>query len=229
METNYETIKQQLEELNSEIKTRITDEKNDRHPIYDGAISLEDYLNSKIKILWLLKEAYDEKDGKGGNWSYSEECKNEEFVKKLVFGDPYRTWQPIVQISSAILNGFEKKNIDNEMIKILNKISILNIQKLPSKNGAQTNMDDVYEAFEKFSDIILRQIEVLQPHIIICGYTFDVINQKLDIENLVKSESCSYCKKGDTLIIKAYHPAQWASVDRELYIDHIILAAKNNL
>ena len=36
-------------------------------------LNIEKYFNAKIKIVWLLKEGYEEKNGDGGGWNYSED------------------------------------------------------------------------------------------------------------------------------------------------------------
>ena len=45
-------------------------------PIYDGVCDLEGYLKSEIKVMWMLKEAYDDFDEsgmpKGGGWEIYE-------------------------------------------------------------------------------------------------------------------------------------------------------------
>jgi hypothetical protein len=67
--------KTELASVNKEI---LALSHSDQKIIGDGPIDSSTYLISKIKILWLLKEAYDnENDGKGG-WSMAELlCKND--------------------------------------------------------------------------------------------------------------------------------------------------------
>ncbi len=39
---------------------------NDAEPIYDGIADEDGYLNSKLKVAWILKEPYDWVDEEGG-------------------------------------------------------------------------------------------------------------------------------------------------------------------
>jgi len=60
-------------EIDEIVKSRYPyNQELDISPICDGIINIEQYLKSKYKILWILKEPYDEfdKDGKpcGGGW-----------------------------------------------------------------------------------------------------------------------------------------------------------------
>lgn len=64
----------------------IDEPENDRYVCYDGAIHPDYYLKSKIKITWLLKEAYDDENDTGGGWSWSQLLPKEglyNYFKKL--------------------------------------------------------------------------------------------------------------------------------------------------
>ena len=237
MEQNFETIKEQLQNLEAEVKARITDEVNDRHPIYDGPIALEDYLKSNIKILWLLKEAYDEVDGEGGDWGYNE--MSDKMINELVFGKPYRTWQPVIITSYNILNNENKVTIDhikenNEIFSTAKKIAVVNLQKLPAINRTDA-IDErpIINAVQEYGDIILLLIKILNPTIIICGGTFKFMKNKFqeihNVQNGEKFGSLGFTKFGNSLLIDAYHPSQRNTVDKNEYIKDIVDVVRKHL
>ena len=69
-------------------------------PIYDGVSDVEGYLESKPKIMWILKEPYDDKapDGspQGGGWYLTEHFKKDDVWKDLDL------WKLIIQANYAI-------------------------------------------------------------------------------------------------------------------------------
>ena len=63
-------VKEEIEEL---IYKNYVDEHGLCEPIVDGIVDLEMYLQSKFKILWILKEPHDDVKDKrpsGGGWHY---------------------------------------------------------------------------------------------------------------------------------------------------------------
>ncbi|MFZ4739835.1 MAG: hypothetical protein ACOYLE_01580 [Bacteroidales bacterium] len=58
--------------LNKEIVNKISVPENNRFPIFDGAVNIDEYLNSKIKIAWLLREPYESANAKSRGWFYSD-------------------------------------------------------------------------------------------------------------------------------------------------------------
>ena len=83
-----------------------------------------------MKVLWLLKEAYDKQPPNkiAGHWHISG------LYDKRLFGKG-ATWYPIINVSYSIHNGFKKfkemkpiKNND-EMIKSLEKVAYMNVSK----------------------------------------------------------------------------------------------------
>ncbi len=224
----YQTLIDELNKLDEQIKTDLSDERNGRFPIYDGALDLEYYLNCPLKILWLMKEPYDDEGGKGGGWSFSIAIKeDEDFKYRLVKGSARATWQPVVYTSFGILNNFmnfEDMNYirdNHEMPKIIKNIAWVNIQKLPSKNGTRTNGADISEAYINYKSHIHQQIELLQPNIIICASTMDLIRNDFELQEMKSFESINYCLKNRTLFIDAYHPAQ-TTIKRDKYVNDII-------
>ncbi|MCI1785595.1 MAG: hypothetical protein LKI59_05600 [Bacteroidales bacterium] len=48
---------------------KIDSNEPDVKPIIDGIINIDEFLSSKFKIMWILKEPNGLQDNKGGGWS----------------------------------------------------------------------------------------------------------------------------------------------------------------
>jgi len=223
-------LKKELDTLDEQFQNAFGSESNEADPIFDGALDLQRYLFSPTKILWLMKEPYDEIGGVGGGWSFPNAFKSSEFVSGLVFGRSRPTWQPVTYTTFGILNNClksEMKSIKNDlsMIDVLRQIAWVNIQKLPSKGVTRSNMSDIVDSYAKHKHLLHRQIELLKPDVIICGSTFNLIQHDWELINPVVIAGVHYYLKENTLIINAYHPAQ-TSISRELYVNSIVSAVR---
>src|SRR5580692_6095155 len=100
---DIKTRKRKILELNDKIREALDDHETGRFAILDGAINMDRYFHSPIRIAWLLKEAYDDEKGAGGGWSYTRLLDND-----TVYEDFFRphgsrvTWHPIIYASYGI-------------------------------------------------------------------------------------------------------------------------------
>ena len=79
-------------------------------PIYDGICDLSGYLNSKHKIMWILKEPngqIDEKKLENGGWIIPDES-----FTKLEETGSQPTWQVIIYVMYGFLNGLMYDDMD---------------------------------------------------------------------------------------------------------------------
>lgn len=228
-----ELFKAENTELNQKIKEAFVDTENEVEAILDGAFDSEKYFYNKgFKILWLMKEPYD--DGGNGAWSLPELFTKDynTFFSGLIMGSSGRTWQPVVYVSYGILNKFQNWDEipfikdDPSIVKVLENVAWINIQKLPSITGRSTNMSNIYSSYNKHKELIQNQVEVLNPDIIICGNTFDVVKEYFG--NLQKTiyDMIEYYVAGKRLIINAYHPSQ-RQIKRERYVNNIVKCVEN--
>jgi len=227
-------FKNRIASLNNLIRDKVSEPENKRYPIYDGAVDAERYFNSTIKIAWLLKEAYQGKNGVGGNWNYSELLAKDSVYEDFFGSHASRaTWHPIIYVSHGILNNFLYYNDmdsikdDTKMSFVVRDIAIINTQKLPAKNVTSSNMGEIHLAFDKYKDILKSQIDILNPDIIIGGSTMSLYKSLFDLkdEDAYHLENVKYYFKNNKVFIDAFHPAQ-RTVGREKYIDEIISAAE---
>lgn len=190
-------------------------------PIYDGVADIEGYLASNPKIMWILKEPYDDKDSEGspvgGGWSLTEHFRNKEDVWKDL-----PMWQVMIQVNHSIRkkisNWEELPYIENEpeMRHELERIAYINLSKMPAYT-ASGNLSGSYDIWKK---TLLKQIEVYEPEIIIFGYTFNYFREDLGITDSpvawTESDDCwpsSVYEKDGKLFVDAYHPARKGGED----------------
>ncbi len=136
-------------------------EKNRKGFVFDGVVSEEDYLKSKIKLCFVLKEVND-KDG--GGWDLREYIKN---------GARKQSWDNITRWVKCIRNinleykWVELANVvEDERKSFLRSISVMNLKKTP---GGYTS---IKASFNKvvFQDkeYIQKQYAIYSPDITIC-------------------------------------------------------------
>ncbi|MEO5948018.1 MAG: hypothetical protein ABIP79_14465 [Chitinophagaceae bacterium] len=225
------SFEKRLSQLKETMKLLSTDEKD---PIFDGPVESELYFNSSIKILWILKEGYDnENNGKGG-FDYSKYLSQDNVYENFLEGERYRaTWYPIIFVSFGILNNFAKYNEisfienDNSVADVIHNVAVININKLAG--GSSSNHTEISKKFHANKELLLQQIEVLQPDIIIGGGTLSYfypllkLNEKTHKETLAGLE---YYYDDKKIFINAKHPSHRLKGKEnfvsETYVDDII-------
>lgn len=214
---SLEKFKQEISDLEIYLDDYYSQYKtNERFYIKDGIVNIDEYYNSNIKIMWILKEPYDQKDSKGGGWSIVENLKEER--SKGLKKDSSSTFHPIIYTTYALLNNInnfnqlDKRKINSEYIKYLNNIAYINIQKFPAT--ARSNDTIILKAYKRDFNAILKQIEIIKPNVIIIGAGSNVYHQLKEDMNKNKTSS-------NICLINAYHPAQ-TTINRNKYIDSII-------
>jgi hypothetical protein len=235
-----------------EINDRIIKEYNSYEPIdpiIDGIIDLKKYLNAKYRILWILKEPYDEfnEEGKpiGGGWSFSEA-----FEKDITNQTISKTFHPIIYVSYCILNQIPSFgnhllpyiSEDHKITEILRSIAYINIQKLPQYKTSDDAI--IHKEYKKHKRIILDQIELINPDVIILGVGGEssvplVEEFFLDIakDNVIKEEPniyeallpkpnwIKYLISNNKIYLHTYHPSRRGGLSMEQYCDDIINTA----
>ena len=194
-------------------------------PIPDGICDAEKYLSTKPRIMWILKEPYDDftEDGKpyGGGWSLYEAYDNNDAWKNP-------TWQPMIYTSYGIINKQRWEEMhwikdDKSMVNILKQIAYINISKMPAHKISSDSV--LYNLYSIWRPILLEQIEIYEPQIIIFGNTFKFFKKDLVGDNVEPSKRIDgvvhIYKKGEIMMIDAYHPNQ-KIIGRDLYVNSII-------
>jgi hypothetical protein len=174
--------------------------------ITDGIVNLEHWNDAdNKKILFILKEAY----GGEKDWSLTELLKT-----KAPWGS---IWKRVVEwtygITNTTLNEVARYTPDNidcsQNNTWLNRIAILNVKKSDGKPNSDMEEIKAYSVFDKKE--ILKQIEIINPSIIVCGGNGDIVDALFD--NSIKRVKCDnwyYITElfGEKrIILDYYHPA----------------------
>lgn len=167
----------QLGKFQSKIKNKIDNTARNKglltngvKPLYDGLTNVSEYYNSDIKILWILKEAYD--NNYNGGWSITEVLFNEYPYTTKVKNQTHRK---MAYVSYGILNKCLYDDIDdirdNPAIgEVLHEIAYINLNKMPA--GTSTDDRSLWDKYETWKDILWSQINTYEPDVIIFGNTF---------------------------------------------------------
>jgi len=235
MKMTVDYLKKEEKSIEKEIdklcKNMISDAAN---PIYDGPVDFEKYVNGeKYRICWVLKEPYDIEGS--GDWNLGDFIGDEKRWREVA---KHPTWKRVIYVTYGIINDFKYFEMDYitddpEMVKSLNHIAIINVNKMP---GATTSNDaDIAQKYEHFKPLLLRQLKIYDPQIIIFGSTFQHFQNDLGIKdeeltNYYKDKKKPrYLIKNGKLYVDEYHPAVRASTMTENdYVQSIIDIVKMN-
>jgi hypothetical protein len=205
--------------------------------IKDGILDFEKYFHAKYKILWILKEPYDDfdEDGKpfGGGWHYRDFINPKQFIKDFTSGR--ETIEPMIYTTWGILNDFclwsdmEDADKDATILNALKSAAIINVKKLPGQKTSPWNI--IEKAYQRYKEILLKQIKCYNPDIIIFGLTLSHFFTDLGLkrEEMKVNGSVNYIINDNKIFIEAYHPSQPANktkVSQEQYCNDIINAVK---
>ena len=209
-------------------------------PIYDGVADPKGYLETNPKIMWLLKEPYDDLTPsgkhKGGGWSFIDDIFNN--TKWSDFWKSSTMWQLMIQINYAIHNSCDWKDLKYiaekpEMADELKKTAYINLSKMPADSTSSDT--HLWNCFPLWKSILLEQINLYEPDVIIFGNTFAFFTEILKINyNPIHTISGRWgvdaYKKNNLILIDAYHPARKGGEDGGYdYVTSIIEAYREAL
>ena len=170
---------------------RLFTEWKDKYPsdvfVKDGIVNDALWNSQPVKPLFLLKEAY----GGECDWSLVEHISN----PKSRTGEPRTcgdTWRRITQWAYGILNTteaavapFKPSNLSytygNEW---LNRIAVMNVKKIDNGKSS-SDMQNINQYAISDGELLRKQISIIDPTVIICGYTISSLNIILN-----KTENC---------------------------------------
>lgn len=186
--------------------------------VSDGIVNPDVWNSSEYKkILFILKEAY---GNKNNDWSLTKwlvECeKHPKMWKRIVewtYGINYTTASEIKEYYPSIYD--ENK----ELIK---SIAVMNLKK--SNGKSHTDMSELGEYAKADSDFIKQQIKLISPNVIVCGYTLSTLDKNVYDGKIKYDKNCDdwfyftneFTGK-ETLVIDYYHPAARKGNKRKKY------------
>ena len=198
-------------------------------PIYDGVADIEAYLKSSLKIMWILKESYDDD---GGGWYLGDVWDGE---KKEKDSWKNQTWKGM----SYALYGFRNNLYWSElpairqnknMLDELKSIAYINMSKMPGTRQTSDTQARLY--YNTWKDIIYKQINLYEPDVIVFGGTFKFFYNPSELEtskqecientDANKNTRAIIYKYNGKWLISTQHPSRYG----EVYIDCLIDALK---
>lgn len=202
-------MKNKIEECTNltELFTLWESKYQDKVFVRDGIVNPEKWATQEIRPLFLLKEAY----GGTENWDLINECILLDTGKTID-----KTWKKVTQWTYGIMNTTETttpffdedsipKHFANEYLK---SIAVVNIKK---EAGTPNSVwSELEEAVENDKDFLKKEIELIDPTIIVCGYTMSLLEKILDIKiKKQKNKNLYYfaeINEKKVIIIDYYHP-----------------------
>lgn len=232
---------EKLQKIDKKLTDEIYDYANENDlltnklsPIYDGLYSAEMYWKSPLRIMWILKEPYDDFDKrtgkpKGGDWSITKDLFHnpEDFAKN-------KTGQMVIYTSYGILNNLNWAKIDSalenpEIPKVLQKIAYINLSKMPAYTT--TRNSELWTKYEAWKDLTLKQIKQYEPNVLIFGNTFIYFKEDLEKKFVISSTKKSHLRNINAdiyeddkrIIIAACHPGKrFSNEEKELYVNSLV-------
>ena len=215
-------------DVDAEVERMAQADDSFHEPVTDGSVDVDRYAASRPRILWILKEPWEElsEGEKGGGWSVSKHVAAKGITKN-------RGALPMMAyVSYSIANGFPGYDdmpwaaSSAEVADSLKRIAIVNIKKSPGKKTSYP--PEIARHYARNRSLLLRQIKILRPEIIIGGNTLFhfFADLELSAEDFNKERSAWFLSHSGTLFIHAAHPARRGS--NRVYVDEIVSIIKEN-
>ncbi len=166
----------------------------------DGVISQVDWENSPVKILFVLKETNKAKQNIVCAINRALTTKKSGWWKGKVLRRVGRWSYGLLNYNGQVPNYREAKRHEKGFIK---NIAYINMRK--SSGGARTNKKSFNAHVEQFAPFIRKQIEILNPDIVVLGGTYKQMKSYVFPE--LEKVSYRVHKHGNALFINAFHPA----------------------
>jgi hypothetical protein len=170
----------------------------------DGIINFELWEKSNPKILFLLKENHDP------DWDPI----NGITSKANKFSRNIATWNRILK--ELYVDPKKELTFDNmELPEGTNDIAIVEIKK-NNERHSNSPYREILKYAEMDKDFLREQIDLINPQIILCGYTGEAYGDKIyedsweELYYLPRPLNCRCLKHRNRLVIDFYHPSSIA-------------------
>lgn len=237
---NMEESQKNIELLIKKRGKELREKEINKTIVIDGLTNPILYENAPVRILFVLKEAYDTEGDNVESWNHTDYLRDSDFY--ILDKKDYPTHYVVSKISSGLLHNwlfsnpkYEKLWANDrtapEILSDFQSIGWVNIGKFPAPGQSSSRLQEVYNDWK---DVLFAQIEVYDPDIIIFGGAFGVIEEDLDnsdnpfygLEYLFKEGATkAYKDKKGRLLLSTYHPSQ-RTIQREKYVNSIIHLAR---
>jgi len=185
------------------------------HYVYGGVFNEHEYCEQKIKLLFILKEVIDE--NKDERWSLvdlvSKQIEDQKFLTifkrmgELSFGHN----QGFPPYHSAVANMFHNANITEG----LEKLAVINLKK--TGGGNISELSEIREHALENRELIHKEIEIINPDLMVCGGNFDIVCELLDIPFTVSNSGARIAKYKGKLLLDFLHPGYYMLSPKIMY------------
>lgn len=204
---------------------------------FDGAVEPDIYMTKRPRLLFFLKETNGNNNDGSSNtelsdWNYMEWVRNQACQKEPLYRSVYRNiamWSKQFEMYASghepVITDLIDCNgliINEDLCRALSGIALINLKKSWGKE--QTD----WSAMKRYLDedplrreILIHQIDALEPDLVLCGGTFDFVHNIFCSENPFHQVLCEdgqridYFQRGRTVFVSCYHPSKpgWARED----------------
>ncbi len=207
-------------------------------PVYDGVVDAEGYLATRPRLMWVLKEPYDNQDKEGapcgGGWTMFRDFGEGEALAKAVNAPP--ALRNVAYASYALQQGISSYadlpwiSDRPEVAESLLRTAFVNVSKMP----ALPSTDEVRlgRRYVDWKDILFEQIELYDAEVIVFGNTFHRVAPDIGVSldsrvrnvQVGKSSVDVYEWRGKRLLWTP-HPA--AHLPPEEWVDSVLSAIRD--
>lgn len=210
-------------------------------PIYDGVADAKGYLSARQRLMWVLKEPYDDFDEtgepRGGGWTMFKDVADGKTLAQSVNANP--ALRNVAYASRAILDGTESygdepwiSDAPEDYERALRGVAYVNVGKMPA--GRTTSDDRLASCYAQWKDILHEQIDLYDPETLVFGNTLQsfAADMGIDLDKPVQTvkSGCStvniYVWRGKR-IVWAPHPA--AHMPPADWVDSVTAAVRSSL
>ena len=207
-------------------------------PVYDGVANPAGYLAAKLRLMWILKEPYDDWDDDGtpcgGGWTFFRDVAKGKTLAQVANANP--ALRNVAYASHAILVGIGPygdepwiSDAPMDYERALRSIAFANVGKMPA--GRTTSDERLFACYEQWKEILFEQIELYDPDILVFGNTLQCFAPDMGID--LSGPVRKIVRGGSTVdvhvwrgkrVLWAPHPA--AHVPPGEWVDSVIVAAR---
>ncbi len=140
----------------------------------DGIVDYETYAQANRKILFVMKEVNQWDEG--------------DLREMLIKGPKYQMWHTVARWAAGILREFppfEEIDAYEIWVESIRSIATINLKKTSGQAAADISVINAFALMDR--QLLLDQIQMINPDIIVAGGTFDslmwLLDLKVDSEN----------------------------------------------
>jgi hypothetical protein len=189
--------------------------KGNYHYIYGGVFNEYEYSKLDLKVLFVLKEVID--DSKNEIWSLVDLINNQINEQKFL-----TIWKRIGELSFGLYNDFPPYHStvtamfhNPNISEGLEKLAVINLKKTGGKN--QSEMSEIRESAIENRELIIKELEIINPDLFVCGGNFDIVCELLDIKFSYSKSGARIAKFKEKLLIEFLHPGFYMLSPKIMY------------